>query len=293
MRKPSSKPMTEPSKEPLSREEFLQELIQGRGFAKELRESIPVGFDGGLGLREQGLLEKLVRSFDRLLSVMSPEVVEEVSLADVGRPRKRGKTNNSNESEGSVRSSLALPRDRRGCYKRRCNGETWEKLSPTMSADDYQWRKYGQKSINNAAHPRNYLRCTHKANKGCMATKQVQKISEDPVTFRTIYQGRHTCTDNSRLELPEIVFNLRDGDALGNDNLPFLLSFKIGDQVRNEEIHPDANSVVSAPRDEDYPGESLDLVSDHGEDASVGRHGSYMDMVADSDELQRFMMDFH
>lgn len=53
---------------------------------------------------------------------------------------------------------------------------------------------------------RNYFRCTHKFDQGCQATKQVQKIQEDPPVFRTAYHGRHTCRTPIVLqqEVPQI-----------------------------------------------------------------------------------------
>lgn len=40
---------------------------------------------------------------------------------------------------------------------------------------------------------RNYFRCTHKFDQLCPATKQVQRISEDPTVYRTTYYAQHTC----------------------------------------------------------------------------------------------------
>ncbi|GAB2235994.1 hypothetical protein Droror1_Dr00026441 [Drosera rotundifolia] len=99
--------------------------------------------------------------------------------------------------EDSGQSSLApaATKGRRGCYKkRRINCETtWIKDSPNQMADEHAWRKYGQKAILNATHPRSYYRCTHKMDQGCQASKQVQQISSNPTLYRTTYTGYHTC----------------------------------------------------------------------------------------------------
>lgn len=58
--------------------------------------------------------------------------------------------------------------------------------------DGYSWRKYGQKPIVNAKHPREYYRCGHK-DQGCKATKQVQIVSDNPTQYKIIYLGKHTC----------------------------------------------------------------------------------------------------
>ncbi|XP_062198729.1 transcription factor WRKY19-like [Phragmites australis] len=59
--------------------------------------------------------------------------------------------------------------------------------------DGHSWRKYGQKEILGAKHPRGYYRCTHRHSQGCAATKQVQRTDEDPTLFDVIYHGAHTC----------------------------------------------------------------------------------------------------
>ncbi|KAM0944494.1 putative transcription factor WRKY family [Dioscorea sansibarensis] len=60
--------------------------------------------------------------------------------------------------------------------------------------DGYSWRKYGQKDILGAKHPRGYYRCTHRNARGCLATKQVQRSDSDPTIFDVVYRGEHTCS---------------------------------------------------------------------------------------------------
>ncbi|KAL6655839.1 hypothetical protein ACP70R_006665 [Stipagrostis hirtigluma subsp. patula] len=59
--------------------------------------------------------------------------------------------------------------------------------------DGHSWRKYGQKGILGAKHPRSYYRCKHRHSQGCVATKQVQRTDDDPTLFDVTYHGRHTC----------------------------------------------------------------------------------------------------
>lgn len=66
--------------------------------------------------------------------------------------------------------------------------------------------------------PRNYFRCTHKHDQGCKATKQVQKIREEPPLHKTTYYGHHTC---KVLLNPEIIV-----DSLSpSDHSSMFLSF--------------------------------------------------------------------
>ncbi|OAY40364.1 probable WRKY transcription factor 30 [Manihot esculenta] len=84
-----------------------------------------------------------------------------------------------NSSRGSVKLNRSL---------------SWIRESPFFIDDGYSWRKYGQRIILNCRYPRNYFRCTHKYDQGCLATKQVQRIAEDPSNFRTTYFGHHSCS---------------------------------------------------------------------------------------------------
>ncbi|XP_074567832.1 putative WRKY transcription factor 41 [Curcuma longa] len=59
--------------------------------------------------------------------------------------------------------------------------------------DGYSWRKYGQKDILGAKHPRAYYRCTNRNTQSCPATKQVQRSDEDPLLFNITYRGIHSC----------------------------------------------------------------------------------------------------
>ncbi|KAK3129887.1 hypothetical protein QOZ80_6BG0486120 [Eleusine coracana subsp. coracana] len=71
------------------------------------------------------------------------------------------------------------------------SGSGGEPMTPVD--DGHSWRKYGQKEILGAKHPRGYYRCTHRHSQGCTATKQVQRSDLDPELFDVIYLGTHTC----------------------------------------------------------------------------------------------------
>ncbi|KAL5856511.1 hypothetical protein ACOSQ3_003969 [Xanthoceras sorbifolium] len=85
----------------------------------------------------------------------------------------------------------------------RVNHENQLQIPPD---DGYSWRKYGQKDILGAKYPRSYYRCTYRQTKGCSATKQVQRLDDDPTMFEVTYRGVHTCLTpdgSSSSELPK------------------------------------------------------------------------------------------
>ncbi|CAN8284757.1 unnamed protein product [Cochlearia groenlandica] len=95
------------------------------------------------------------------------------------------------------RSSSTMPRQR----KRKNQDEEETVLVAALRTgntdmppdDNHTWRKYGQKEILGSTFPRAYYRCTHQKLYNCPAKKQVQRLNEDPFTFRVTYRGSHTC----------------------------------------------------------------------------------------------------
>ncbi|KAI4324535.1 hypothetical protein MLD38_030018 [Melastoma candidum] len=291
---------------PPGRNRAIEELVCDQSLARELADVVASprndpNWDAELA---RDLAEKLRIWFD----VTIPELV--FPLKEEGEHRvKRSKPNSPGGSEGSVHSSCATARrDRRGCYKRRSKGETWSEFSPGMNADVHQWRKYGQKSIQGATHPRHYYRCTHKPDRGCQATKQVQQFSDDPITFRTVYQGHHTCNDDRRLQTSETVFNdiHRGSNDHGSNSSSFLVSFGHGSVTdppppKKEETGEDPSGdkgepfVPSASSGSNYcgllglQGDVMSAPSfDLGDAVSVSHHDSYWDW----DDTVNFMLDF-
>ncbi|KAJ3680954.1 hypothetical protein LUZ60_015443 [Juncus effusus] len=73
--------------------------------------------------------------------------------------------------------------------------------------DGHQWRKYGQKQIYGAKHPRSYFKCTYNKEQQCLATKTVQQEDyySDPPKFTVVYVGEHTCNIKSHNNTPCII----------------------------------------------------------------------------------------
>nr|WAJ60196.1 WRKY family protein 4 [Heracleum moellendorffii] len=169
-------------------------LSDGREFADQLRVMLSSQRFGDVDhtLSAGDLVSKILDSFEKSLLILQlpSSLADEVSQVPVNSGGLKSEELDSGPSPKMVK-------DRRGCFRRRRTSEADTKVSSTPVEDGHAWRKYGQKSILNAKHPRHYYRCTHKFEQGCLATKQVQKTEEDPSPmYRTTYYGRHTCKPN-------------------------------------------------------------------------------------------------
>jgi len=87
--------------------------------------------------------------------------------------------------------------------------------------------------ILNNKFPRNYYRCTHKIDQGCLAIKQVQRISENPSLFRTTYNGEHTC--KNPLKAPQITIPSSSPDQ---SDTSILVSFERSPNNHNNPFFP-------------------------------------------------------
>lgn len=256
-----------PENLPSARKHAVEELLRGQESAKQLRDlfmkvfsqaaaaAAAGGDDGGDGdggarhpASAEDLVVKVLRSFDNTLSLLSRAEPDEVSQVPV-----RACAVKSEDSEESSKTSV--PRDRRGCYKRRKTSDTQIRMDHNLIDDGHQWRKYGQKAILNSEFPRNYFRCTHKIDQGCLATKQVQKVQDAPPLYRTIYQGQHTCK-NLILKSPSLIL---DSPSPGDSSI--LVSFNTSlppkqDDNNNSSSNPFSSSTFPSVKHEPkLPGE--------------------------------------
>ncbi|CAN6575970.1 unnamed protein product [Malus baccata var. baccata] len=132
--------------------------------------------------------------------------------------------------ENSCRSTSTF-KDQRGSYKRRKTSHSGTRDTPALIDDGHAWRKYGQKNIHNAKHPRNYFRCTHKHDQSCKATKHVQQVQDHPPVVRTTYYGTHTCRDY--LKTSELVL-----DCTSPRDSSKFISFENANWLTNKQEHP-------------------------------------------------------
>ncbi|WVZ07969.1 hypothetical protein V8G54_021315 [Vigna mungo] len=182
-----------------TRMKAIEDLLrEGRDSATQLRSVI--NGNGENSPSAQKLVKEVLMSFHNSLLLLNNNPTSEFHDASNVQLWDSPKLEDSQES--NCKNSTVKPR--RGCYKRRRTEQTREKESEAPIDDGHQWRKYGQKEILNAKFPRSYFRCTHR-DQGCQATKQVQRVQEDPILYKTIYYGEHCCKNMGN---PEIILDM-------------------------------------------------------------------------------------
>ncbi|CAK9149828.1 unnamed protein product [Ilex paraguariensis] len=62
-----------------------------------------------------------------------------------------------------------------------------------IPADEYSWRKYGQKPIKGSPYPRGYYKCS--SFRGCPARKHVERATDDPSMLIVTYEAEHRHTE--------------------------------------------------------------------------------------------------
>ncbi|GAA0174795.1 DNA-binding transcription factor [Lithospermum erythrorhizon] len=160
------------------------------------------------------LVNKIIDSYDRALTMVKPVDAMQGGYRDTINP-PTDSTLVANRAPESPPSPIGSPRSQDSdmefrdrdkkisdASKKRKAMPRWTKqvqvnpgsVSEGSLDDGHNWRKYGQKDILGAKYPRGYYRCTRRSSQGCLATKQVQRIGDNPTIFEITYRGRHTCT---------------------------------------------------------------------------------------------------
>ncbi|CAM0913904.1 unnamed protein product [Alopecurus aequalis] len=148
--------------------------------------------------------EVVASMFQSILNC-SAKAISELKLL---RPDNRCRDDDATvDDKRRVRKIVAGPGDDAKPHRKRRSRLADDSLrleTPVPDYDGHQWRKYGQKLISNAKHPRSYYRCTYVREQGCRATKTVQQqqqeaggANDDPAKYAVVYYGQHTCKPSS------------------------------------------------------------------------------------------------
>ncbi|EER96589.1 hypothetical protein SORBI_3002G174200 [Sorghum bicolor] len=160
------------------------------------------GGSGGLVVTELGHVKELARQLEAQLGGSSPDLCKHLA-SQISSIAERSISLLITTSSGlaGARKRSAVPfvkgtKKRKTMDKKRHEVRVSSAAGDHPADDGHSWRKYGQKDILGAKHPRGYYRCTHRHSQGCAATKQVQRTDEDPTSFDVVYLGDHTCVQS-------------------------------------------------------------------------------------------------
>ncbi|KAF0918604.1 hypothetical protein E2562_025188 [Oryza meyeriana var. granulata] len=187
----------------------LREIARGQSLVTQLRAVVlpALQADERCDLAAQmleGILDcsrKAMSELQLLLpSSTSPDDDNDDHVDDKRRVRKISDDDDGCSSKAAEDQNAKPLRQ----HKRRRSGDSVSVETPVPHYDGHQWRKYGQKHINNAKHPRSYYRCTYMQEEKCKATKTVQQREvglhysnsnnyDRPVMYTVVYYGQHTC----------------------------------------------------------------------------------------------------
>ncbi|XP_062225314.1 WRKY transcription factor WRKY51-like [Phragmites australis] len=122
--------------------------------------------------------------------------------ASCGKPplssgaRQKRKCHEYAHSENVAGGKYGATGGRCHCSKRRKHRVKHTSRVPAISpkvadipADEYSWRKYGQKPIKGSPYPRGYYKCSTVS--GCPARKHVERDPGDPSMLIVTYEGEH------------------------------------------------------------------------------------------------------
>ncbi|XP_004302592.1 PREDICTED: probable WRKY transcription factor 70 [Fragaria vesca subsp. vesca] len=280
-----------------NRQRVMEELVQGREMANQLR-----GVLSGDVRSAEGLVTKILGSLTNTLLILSgsQEPKEEliysqiqanssnISAVTASGSATAGPDSSSwdlvhddamkseDSNEESCKSTETF-KDRRGSYKRRKTLHSWTKDTLDLVDDGHAWRKYGQKTILNTTHPRNYFRCTHKFDQGCKATKHVQRIKDEPQLFRTTYIGNHTCTGS--LRDPELILDCSSRQETSQN----MIRFDSTDNALScKQEHPFFSAFTSIKKESVKEEEMIKPISDHDHMTNHNRSSSSSDYLMSS-----------
>ncbi|MED6219572.1 hypothetical protein PIB30_036993 [Stylosanthes scabra] len=236
-----------------------EELVRGREFANQLRQLIVINKTNNnnevnSAYHHNHLLSNVISSFANTLSLLNKYPIHPINQSS-------SSSSSPNNNDDLMQMQPPQPQqlhsrlltydqhicstqpDRRGSYRRKRNMETWtEESEKEREEDGHQWRKYGQKAIQKEKYTRNYFRCTHKYEQGCQATKQVQKLQENPPLYRTTYYGCHTCTN---LDTNNHILIMEEDGPNNTSSSSIFLSFD--NSLPNPPTNPFFSSTTTQP----------------------------------------------
>ncbi|KAF8706992.1 hypothetical protein HU200_030519 [Digitaria exilis] len=198
-------PQSAPSDHPSSLSDHrsaMKEIARGQSLVTQLRAIVLPA------LQADERCELVAQMFQNILDCSSKAMTElqlhhqSESQADEALVDDKKRVRRISSDESVKEGATGNPHHQ---HKRRKPGDLVSLETPVPHYDGRQWRKYGQKHINKAKHPRSYYRCTYRQEQDCKATKTVQQQdgstgTDHPVMYTVVYHGQHTCKDNNGVD---------------------------------------------------------------------------------------------
>ncbi|TKY54507.1 WRKY transcription factor 11 [Spatholobus suberectus] len=103
--------------------------------------------------------------------------------------RKRCHDANLSAGKASSSAHCHCSKRRKSRVKRMIRVPAISSKIADIPADEYSWRKYGQKPIKGSPFPRGYYKCS--SVRGCPARKHVERAQDDPNMLIVTYEGEH------------------------------------------------------------------------------------------------------
>ncbi|CAM0904967.1 unnamed protein product [Alopecurus aequalis] len=129
-----------------------------------------------------------------------------LASAGAGPKRKCHDHAHSENVAGASGGRCHCSKRRKSRVKRMTRVPAISSKAAEIPADDFSWRKYGQKPIKGSPYPRGYYKCS--TVRGCPARKHVERDPSDPTMLIVTYEGdhRHTPADQEPplTTLPEL-----------------------------------------------------------------------------------------
>ncbi|XP_040382372.1 probable WRKY transcription factor 54 [Oryza brachyantha] len=172
--------------------EVLGDLLEVRKSAVKLQSMLAETPSSSCAAASTRQLSQLL---DGVVSRLQASTLSVMSPAGGGA----GRRGSGGRKKKSPAAEYSGPHRRSSSGRRRSKSPFVKMVTAKELEDGKQWRKYGQKHIQDSPNPRSYYRCTHKPDQGCMATKQVQASETNPSEFVISYYGEHTCRDPSTI----------------------------------------------------------------------------------------------
>ncbi|KAG6409830.1 hypothetical protein SASPL_127872 [Salvia splendens] len=240
---------------------LVRELSQGKEMVMQLQNHLNLQSSSSHESREF-LLQRIMYSYDQALSMLTRNAPEPPLLPESPLPVAGSPLSDDSDQDFTDQASRKRKASARWTRKVRVGPEVG--IEGQLD-DGYGWRKYGQKDILGAKHPRGYYRCTFRHAHGCLATKQVQKSDEDPTIFEITYRRKHTCNralNNPSASIPVPGPECEDPNPL-TQNLPFNIKTSLSPLNTFSSSSPINNRDVFLGNY--YPNPTNDLNGDYGE----------------------------